>query len=154
MAKMEKVNIQEWMVNPNRTDPKCSFCFYHTDCDKCKELTMLNVSTTMTYSSTIWVYVMMKNIMLKGIMEELDEEFMEVFIEDTDIVDEVDTLLEGEDNGKEEIDQEGNREEVREQPVDDENEADERGKRTRKRKAKKDMAKHDKKKKKRKKKGE
>ena len=114
MAKMEKVNISEWMINSKRANPACSYCFYNTDCDACRSLNMLNVSTTISYASSIWIVIMMIRI----------KEAEKAEAEGADVIDDVHALLEGEDNGKEKIDEEGNREEVREQPKKDKNETD------------------------------
>lgn len=95
MAKMEKVNIYEWMINSKRANPACSYCFYNTDCDECRKINMLNVSTTMYYAESLWIMLMIRDI----------KETEEAEAEGTDVIDDVHALLEGEDNGKEETDQ-------------------------------------------------
>lgn len=92
MAKMEKVNISEWMINSKRANPACSYCFYNTNCDECRRINMLNVSTTISYAGSLWIMLMMREI-------------KEVKAEVADVIDDVHTLLEGEDNGKKETDQ-------------------------------------------------
>lgn len=95
MAKMEKVNISEWMINSKRANPACSYCFYNINCDKCREINRLNVSTTISYAQSLWIVMMMREI----------KEVEEAKVEGTDVIDDVHELLEGEDNGKKETDQ-------------------------------------------------
>lgn len=129
MATLEKISVYDFRINPspNFMYPMCKHCFYNTDCAECQAVTLRCLAVYEIYRIEEWIY--------DDILGNTEEE-----VDDDSIIDDIDSILEGEESGKKKIDQIRNRKKIRKGQGENKKKIDGGGKRARGRKGKENVA--------------
>ena len=106
MAVLKEMNPNEWMTNPSPRFiyPMCRHCFYETSCGACQAVTLSGLAVYEMYRIEDWFY---DKILPREKVEE------KIKIDYDSIIDDVDSILEGEKGVKKKVDKEGDRKKVR-----------------------------------------
>lgn len=128
------MNPNDWAKNPNPKFPypMCSYCLYETNCAQCQAITLRSLSVYEMYRIEEWLF--------DKVMDKILEKNKKVEVYDENIINDVDSILEGEEVVEEKADKKRNRRKVRNRKGKDEKKVVTRGKRTTKRKRKKTVA--------------
>ena len=100
------MNPNEWMTNPSPRFiyPMCRHCLYETSCADCQAVTLRGLAVYEMYRIECWFY---DKILPRKKVEE------KIKIDYDSIIDDVDSILEGEKGVKKKVDKEGDRKKVR-----------------------------------------